>query len=70
LIHYHKFEVIATGGFTGDKGNKLGAFLGVTVLAIIAEDTNFIIFSPIIEVESIACPWMLRNYSKKAILRS
>lgn len=66
---FKKFEVIATGGFHNNKdNNRMNAFLGVAAPAIIAEDTNFIFFSPVIIADSTACPRMLRNYRKKASL--
>lgn len=66
---YMNLEVIATGGLSQLKNNKLNAFLGVAAPAQMADDDKFILFSPTKAVESIWCIRMLRNYSKRDSLK-
>lgn len=68
---YRNIEIIATSGLSHlakDK-SKLDALLGVTVPAIMAKDDMFILFSPIMAVETEPCIRMLRDYSKNGSLK-
>lgn len=52
-----KIEIIATGGFFnkgGKQENRMGAFLGVAAPSELAQDSHFVLFSPIKAVKTSA----------------
>lgn len=64
-----KIEIVVTGGLFNeehDNKSKLCAFLGVSASRHMAHDSNFILFSPTIAVETLSCARMLKNYGRKA----
>lgn len=59
--------IVVSGGLYND-GNKLGAFLGVTIPSFIGEDLYLILLSPSIPADTSSCVRVLRNYKRNASL--